>query len=92
MMDSMNADKYNVAHELLLIYLMLLSSCCDCYPFHVLMPFDKANLTSSHAFRRGIPTPFALMEACGSVGSRIIGVSVATGLRQPPSYITSTGV
>ena len=44
MMDSMNADEYNVAHELLLIYLMLLSSCCDCYPFHVLMPFDKANI------------------------------------------------
>lgn len=39
----MNADEYNVAHELLLIYPMLLSSCCDCYPFRVLMPFDKAN-------------------------------------------------
>lgn len=53
MMDAMNADEYNVAHELLLIYLMLLSSCCDCYPFHVLMPFDKANdsiMMAMHSF------------------------------------------
>lgn len=43
MMDAMNADEYNGVHESLLIYLMLLSSCCDCYPFRVLIPFDKAN-------------------------------------------------
>ena len=39
-MDAMNTDEYNAAHELLLIYLILLS-CCDYYPFRVLMSFDR---------------------------------------------------
>ena len=42
--------------------------------------------------KAGIPTPVSLMKPCGSAGSRFTGVRVATGLRQSPSYVASTGV